>query len=51
MKFISTKEAILAEMIYTMDFTTEKNNLANTCNVYLGAVGDQLIINATDEKF
>lgn len=50
MKFISTKEAILAEIIYTMDFTTQKNNLAITSNVYLEAVGDQLIIKATDGK-
>ena len=50
MKFISTKEAILSEIIYTVDFTTQKNNLAITSNVYLQTLGDQLLIKATDGK-
>ena len=50
MKFISTKEAILSEIVYTMDFTTQKNNLAITSNVYLHATGSQLLIKATDSK-
>lgn len=50
MKFISTKEAILSEIIYTVDFTTQKNSLAITSNVYLQTLGDQLLIKATDGK-
>lgn len=51
MKFISTKEAILSEIIYTVDFTTQKNSLAITSNVYLQTLGDQLLIKATDGKW
>ncbi len=50
MKFVCAKETILTEIIYAMSFTSQKNALSITSNVFLQVQGDELIIKATDLK-
>ncbi|NCC11926.1 MAG: DNA polymerase III subunit beta [Spirochaetia bacterium] len=50
MKFVCSKETILTEIIYSMDFTSQRNSLSITSNVYLETYDDRLIIRATDQK-
>ena len=50
MKFVCNKEAILTEIIYAMDFTSQRNSLSITSNVYLETFKDRLLIRATDQK-
>ncbi|AEV29714.1 DNA polymerase III, beta subunit [Sphaerochaeta pleomorpha str. Grapes] len=50
MKFACNKETILNEIIYSMDFTSQRNSLSITSNVYLETFDDKLIIRATDQK-
>ncbi|MGE4583085.1 MAG: DNA polymerase III subunit beta [Sphaerochaeta sp.] len=50
MKFVCSKEAILNEIIYSMDFTSQRNSLSITSNVYLETFNDRLLIRATDQK-
>ncbi|NLA97778.1 MAG: DNA polymerase III subunit beta [Spirochaetales bacterium] len=50
MKFVCSKEAILTEIIYSMDFTSQRNSLSITSNVYLETYNDTLVIRATDQK-
>ncbi|MDD3902240.1 MAG: DNA polymerase III subunit beta [Sphaerochaeta sp.] len=50
MKFVCSKESILNEIIYSMDFTSQRNSLSVTSNVYLETSNDRLIIRATDQK-
>ena len=50
MKFVCSKETILTEIIYSMDFTSQRNSLSITSNVYLETFSDRLIIKATDQK-
>lgn len=51
MKFVCNKDDILNEIIYSMDFTSQRNSLSITSNVYLEtAGGGRLIIRATDQK-
>ena len=50
MKFVCSKESILTEVIYSMDFTSQRNSLSVTSNVYLETFDDRLIIRATDQK-
>lgn len=50
MKFVCSKESILTEIIYSTDFTSQRNSLSITSNVYLETYSDRLIIKATDQK-
>lgn len=50
MKFVCNKESILNEVIYSMDFTSQRNSLSVTSNVYLETHDNRLIIRATDQK-
>ncbi|MFA5447696.1 MAG: DNA polymerase III subunit beta [Sphaerochaeta sp.] len=50
MKFVCSKETILTEIIYAMSFTSQKNTLSITSNVYLEGNDDTLIIKATDQR-
>jgi len=50
MKFVCSKETILTEIIYSMDFTSQRNSLSITSNVYLETYDDRLIIRSTDQK-
>ncbi len=50
MKFVCSKEIILTEIIYAMSFTSQKNALSITSNVFLQAKGSSLSIKATDLK-
>jgi DNA polymerase-3 subunit beta len=50
MKFACNKENILDEIIYSMDFTSQRNSLSITSNVYLETFDDRLVIKATDQK-
>ncbi len=50
MKFICNKEDILNEILYSMDFTSQRNSLSITSNVYLETFGGKLIIKSTDQK-
>ena len=50
MKFVCSKETILTEIIYSMDFTSQRNSLSITSNVYLETFSDRLTIKATDQK-
>ncbi len=50
MKFVCTKETILTEIIYAMNFTSQKNALSITSNVFFQTKGSSLSIKATDTK-
>ncbi|WP_320122436.1 DNA polymerase III subunit beta [uncultured Sphaerochaeta sp.] len=50
MKFVCNKDDILNEIIYSMDFTSQRNSLSITSNVYLETFNGRLIIKATDQK-
>lgn len=50
MKFVCNKESILTEITYSMDFTSQRNSLSITSNVYLETFSDRLVIRATDQK-
>ncbi|MDT4762453.1 DNA polymerase III subunit beta [Sphaerochaeta sp. PS] len=50
MKFVCSKDSILNEIIYSMDFTSQRNSLSVTSNVYLETFDDRLVIRATDQK-
>ena len=50
MKFICQCQTLRQEIEYAMGFSTQKNSLSITSNVYLENSGDLLTIKATDLK-
>lgn len=50
MKFICQCQSLRQEIEYAMIFSTQKNSLSITSNVYLENTGDSLTIKATDGK-